>query len=143
MIQRKQTIWLLLAALSAYFMTRIPLYKGVLPGDAVKFFSTTESLLLFAVAAIGGLLALVAVFLFKNRKLQLKITTFGLLCSIALIFLEVWQTGLFKDQYLTANMQGTYYWGALLPVAMVIFFFLAISGIRKDEKLIKSLERFR
>jgi hypothetical protein len=30
-----------------------------------------------------------------------------------------------------------------MPILMVVFFFLTILGIRKDEKLIKSLERLR
>jgi hypothetical protein len=37
------------------------------------------------------------------------------------------------------------YWmiGAILPILMVILLFLAYRGIRKDEKLIKSLDRLR
>ena len=141
MIQRKQTLWLLIAAIAAFFLTRLPLYKGVMPGDVVKYFTATENLLLFATTAIAGLLGFAAIFLFKNRKLQLKLAVFGLLASIGLIALEVWQIDAFKANDIT--MTGTYYWGALLPIAMTMFFFLAISGIKKDEKLIKSLERFR
>jgi hypothetical protein len=40
-------------------------------------------------------------------------------------------------------LKTSYYWGALLPIAMIIFFILAVVNIRKDEKLIKSLDRFR
>ena len=141
MIQRKQTIWLLLAAIAAFLVTRIPLFQGVLPGNVFRYFSATESLLIFALDVIAGLLAFVAIFLFKNRKLQLKLAVFGLLASIVLVALEVIQISNFKQE--NVGVVGNYYWGALFPIAMVILFFLAISGIRKDEKLIKSLERFR
>jgi hypothetical protein len=61
--------------------------------------------------------------------------------SIALIALEVWQIGVFEKS--SGILKGTYYWGALLPIAMMIFFILAASNIRKDDKLIKSLDRLR
>ena len=141
MIQRVQTIWLLLAAVAGFFTTQIPLYAGVMAGDVSKKYFATESLLLFATAIIASLLAVIAIFLFKNRGTQIKFTSLGIVVSIILIALEVWQISSFQQ---TAGiLKGTYYWGALLPIAMTIFFILAAINIRKDNKLIKSLERFR
>lgn len=141
MIQRIQTVWLLLAAAVAFLMTRVALFAATLAGAPDKEYRTSENLLLFAITAIAGLLALAAVFLFKNRRLQSRLSFFGLLCSIVLIGLELWQ----YEQFRTANlnMTASYAWGSLLPIAIMIFFFMAIRGIRKDEKLIKSLNRFR
>lgn len=141
MIQRVQTIWLLLAAIAGFFTTQIPLYYGVMAGDITKKYLATESLLLFALSIIASLIAVVAIFLFKNRANQIKFTALGIIVSIALIALEVWQIGSFKQ--LAGMLKGTYYWGALLPIAMLIFFLLASSNIRKDIRLIKSLDRFR
>jgi hypothetical protein len=141
MIQRVQTIWLLLAVIIAFVLTTAPLYTGTMAGQVVKTFITKESLLLFAVTAITGLLALIAIFLFKNRKLQKRFTTFGILFSIALVGLEVWQISEFRQE--NSTLTGSYAWGALLPIALVFFFIMAASGIRKDEKLIKSLDRLR
>jgi hypothetical protein len=141
MIQRVQTIWLLLAAIAGFLTTRVPLYAGTLAGEVVKKYSATESLLLFAVTVITALFALIAVFLFKNRRTQMRFTALGLLMSVVLIALEVWQIGEFEKS--NAVLKGTYYWGALLPIAMVIFFILAAINIRRDEKLVKSLDRLR
>lgn len=141
MIRRVQTIWLLLAAVAGFLTTQVPLYSGTLVGEVVKKYYVTENLLLFALAVVAALLALIGIFLYKNRKTQLKFAGFGLVISIALIALEVWQTGNFEAS--NGVLKGSYYWGALLPISMMIFFILALSGIRKDEKLIKSLDRLR
>lgn len=141
MIQRVQTIWLLLAAIAGFLTTQVPLYAGTIVGEVVKKYYATENLLLFAVTIIASLFALIAIFLFKNRKNQMKFTGFGILMSVILIALEVWQIGSFEQS--NGILKGSYYWGALLPIAMTIFFILAASNIRKDNKLVKSLDRLR
>jgi hypothetical protein len=141
MIQRVQTIWLLLAAVAGFLTTQIPLYVGTMAGDARKEYVATESLLLFATAIVGSLLAVIAIFLYKNRSTQMKFTAFGIFVSVALIALEVWQIGSFESA--NGILKGTYYWGSLFPIAMAIFFFLAAINIRKDNKLVKSLDRLR
>jgi FtsH-binding integral membrane protein len=141
MIQRKQTIWLLLAAITGFLITRVPLYAGTLAGETVRRFTATESLLLFAVAIVAALIGLIAVFLFKNRPLQMKLTVLGTIVSIGFIALEVWKIGEFEQS--NALLKGSYYWGALLPIAMAVFLILAAIHIRKDEKLVKSLDRLR
>lgn len=141
MIQRIQTIWLLLAAVAGFLITQVPLYQGTLASQTVKRYFATESLLLFAVAIIAALSALIAIFLFKNRSAQIKLTIFGILASVAFIALEVWQA----DNFSKSNgiLKLSYLWGALLPVAMIFFFILAAKNIRKDRKLVKSLDRLR
>jgi hypothetical protein len=141
MIQRVQTIWLLLAAIAGFLLTRVPLYEGTLAGESIKKHFASESLLLLAVAIIAALSALIAVFLFKNRSVQMKLTLLGMLASVAFIALEVMQAEQFGK---TAGiLKLSYLWGALLPVAMILFLILAAVNIRKDNKLVKSLERLR
>ncbi len=141
MIQRIQTIWLLLAAVAGFFTTQIPLYVGTLAGEQIKEFKATQSLLIFAVAIVAALLALIAIFLFKNRKTQMKFVAFGILAAVGVIALIVWQVGDFQKD--NPFLSGSYYWGSLLPIAMIVFFILAAINIRKDNKLVKSLDRLR
>lgn len=141
MIQRVQTIWLLLAAIAGFLITQVPIYEGTLAGQAVKKYFATQSLLLFAVAIIAALSALIAVFLFKNRSVQIKLTILGILSCVAFIALEVWQAQKFVSS--AGILKLSYLWGALLPVAMIVFFILAAINIRKDNKLVKSLDRLR
>jgi hypothetical protein len=71
----------------------------------------------------------------------MKFTALGIVASIILIALEVWKISEFEEA--NGAVKGTYYWGALLPIAMAIFFVLAAINIRKDNKLVKSLDRLR
>lgn len=141
MIQRIQSIWLLLAAVFGVLYTQVPAYILSVAGNVVKKFEPTESLLLFAVSIAVALLALVTIFLYKKRTLQFKLSIIGFLASIGIVALEVSQVNNYASS--VPLSKGSYYWGSLLPIAMAVFFILASSGIRKDEKLVKSLDRLR
>lgn len=141
MIQRIQSIWFLLAGVAGMLTYKLPIWSGTLQDNSLKNFLGTENLLYFAANIATVLLAFVAIFMFKNRNLQKNLGWFGLLLSIVLIGLEVYVV---SDYESTLNLkQASWKFGALMPILMIIFFFLAIQGIRKDEKLIKSLERLR
>lgn len=142
MIQRIQTIWLLLAAACGFLYTQVPLLTAsLLENNIEKDFYTKESLLLFAVDILVALLALISIFLFKNRPLQIRLTLFAILGSLGLIALEVWQLQKFQTD--NPLYKGTYAWGSLIPIVMTVFLVLALINIRKDQKLVKSLDRLR
>jgi hypothetical protein len=141
MIQRLQSIWLVLAAICGFALTQVPLFIGRLTNDIVKKIIATESLLLFAVSVGVACLAAACIFLYKNRPLQFKLSVVGVVLSILIVCLEVWYIEKFKAS--TQIIRGTYYWGGLLPIAMTVLFFLAARGIYKDERLVKSLDRLR
>lgn len=141
MIQRIQSVWLLLAAVCGFALTEVPLFIARMPNNVIKNVLGTESLAFFA-ASIGiACLALACIFLFKKRTLQFKLSVIGVIASALLTLLEVWQTEKLKTG--TQLVKGSYYWGGLLPIAMIIFFILAARGIYRDERLIKSLDRLR
>lgn len=142
MIQRIQTLWLIIVALTAFATSRLTLYVGILPDNTEFPFLLSANLLLAIVIIILGILALICLFLYKNRKLQFKLSVMGLIFSIGFLFLEYYIVeNVFKP---SKNIQtGSYQIGALLPVLMVVFYFLAARGIYKDEKLVKSMNRLR
>jgi Domain of unknown function (DUF4293) len=141
MIQRVQSIWLLLVALSAFATYELPIYSGHLPDNSQKKFFIPDNFLLFLLVCGLGALALVCIFLFKKRGLQFRLAIFGVLISILLIFLEYTITANFKQE--NKIQSGSYYLGAMTPVAMVVFFVLAARGVYKDEKLVKSMDKLR
>lgn len=116
------------------------MYKGE-SAPGVMYFSAPQDYLLFAITSLAALLALIAIFLFRDRKSQLKWTFLGLLITLGAIASVVWRMNAFKEN--NAALTFSFYWGALLPIAMFVFFVLAAINIRKDEKLIKSLDRLR
>jgi FtsH-binding integral membrane protein len=141
MVQRIQSIWLLLAAILAFVFTQVPIFISTIAGNVAKRFFPTESLLLFALSVAIGLLAVACIFLYKNRPLQLKLSIIGILACVILIALEVWQISRFEAD--NSILKGSYYWGSLIPIGAMVCFILAASAIRKDEKLVKSLDRLR
>ena len=75
MIQRIQSIWLLLAAAAAFLTLRFSFYSGNMLAEdgATKVFKslTAQSNILLTILSAGvGLAALISVFLYKNRKQQ-------------------------------------------------------------------------
>lgn len=140
MIQRIQTLWLIIVAITAFATSRLVLFEGDLPTGPVPF-KFANSLILSIVIIALGLLALICLFLFKNRKLQFKLSVTGLIFSIGFLFLEYFMVEGFKKE--NSILTGSYQLGALLPVLMIVFFFLAARGIYRDEKLVKSMDRLR
>lgn len=130
MLQRIQSIWLLLAAACAFLSFQFPFYTGTnaeLIPSAVLDGKTTIPIIL-ATSAVG-IIALICIFLYKNRKLQLRLTV---LC----IALEALSIFLYYSQVKTFTA-GTYALTALLQGCIVFFLFLAARGINHDEKIIR------
>jgi len=145
MIQRKQSIWLLLAALlnAAVFLganfsieTRI---QNVLQTNRYTVLQHLPSTL-FILAAI--VLALIAIFLFRKRPLQMKMSLLALLATMAYCFIN-WMR--IKEIFTNNKMISNYSFGlaSITPYFAIVFILLACLGIQKDEKLVKSLDRLR
>lgn len=137
MIQRIQSVWLLLAGVLALLTVQFPTYSGMNTGE------TTFKLLNGREAGFGALfvtilvavLAFVAIGMYKNRPMQLKLCVGGLLAEAVLFFLYYRQISHFT--------QGTYALASLLHPVIILLFVLAAKGIREDEKLIRESDRLR
>ena len=136
MIQRIQTLWLLLASICAFASVKLPFYFGSLevPGPTVTITPYDNFMLLVFVIATA-LMALVSIFLFSNRSLQIKMCIVGLVLSLA----NLMHYFLYMKNFKTGGLSLYSALSFLVPV----FFILAIIGIYKDQKLLKSLDRLR
>lgn len=136
MIQRKQSIFLILAALISGISAWVAHLWKTMDGDWVKPEDNVAAGLLFL---ISTLLSLFALFFFKNRKLQIQVTVMNIILNFLLIgYLIYGLTNLpggFKD-----SEKGI---GLLSPFAVIVLLMLANHFIRKDEELVKSVDRFR
>lgn len=137
MIQRIQSVWLLLATICAFLTINFSYYSGTnLQGVPYqKLTGVSGGFLIMAVTIIIGSLAFVNIFLFKNRILQLRLCVLGIALEALLIFLYYRSIGNFT--------QGTYSLTAILHPGIILFFVMAARGINKDEKLIKDSDRLR
>lgn len=132
-----------MVALAAFATYTLTLYAGKTADTAVaeKILLLADDFLLVIPIIAIGILAIICIFLYKNRTLQFRLSLLGMFLSIGFIFLEYFRVeGFKKDNLIQA---GSYQLGALLPIVMVIFFFMAARGIYRDQKLIKSMDRLR
>ncbi|MFB0925309.1 MAG: DUF4293 family protein [Vicingaceae bacterium] len=94
---------------------------------------------------IVQLVALVAILLFKNRSLQIKI---GKLI-ILLIAFQIAAIVMYSDTVKSLmdvspeDVVISFKFGAVLPVISLICAYLAVYYIRKDDKLVRSADRLR
>ena len=135
MIQRIQTIYLLLASLCAFLTLKFPLYSGSNATGAFVEVNGQFNILLMIITVVVATLAAVCIFLFKNRRLQIRLVFAGLVLQIGCLALYYSQINNFAN--------GNFALGSVLSFAVVLFFILAISAINKDQKLVKSLDRLR
>jgi len=137
MIQRIQSIWLLLAAVFAFLTFKLPFYQGaILQATNTKPEVDAQSTIwLTILAALTGALAFINIFFFNNRKLQLRMCVFGIILSAGLVALCFAEMAKFTNGSLALS--------CVIYFAIIAFYILALNGIRKDEKLIKSMDRLR
>lgn len=137
MLQRIQTIWLFLAAVCIFLTLKFSTYSGTNKEMVSPYFlKGTENLVLMFVTIAAGIIPLVAIFLYAQRKLQLRMAILAILLQLGLIFLYYREVETFIGK-------GAISLTAALHVLALIFIFLAIRGISADDKLIKDSNRLR
>ena len=139
MIQRIQTIWLFLAAVAAFLTFKLSFFSGNMAGPnqtkTFTYLTAASNMVILVFTVAVGIAALISVFLYKNRKLQMRITLAAMLLSLLTIVLYYNQTRLFAE--------GNYDLTALVALVIPVLLILATKGIYNDQKLVKSLDRLR
>jgi len=143
MLQRIQTIWLLLASICVMASLKVSFYTGnIIPvgemTNVVKTFTELNgmyNIITNILTVTIGVLSLITIFLYSNRKLQLKLIFVGIMLEI-LLFAE-YQVSIKKFT------EGSIAIGSMLQFLVLIFFYLAIKGISKDNKIIADSDRLR
>lgn len=160
MIQRVQSIFLLISSICMILFLFLPVWLKLDPasGEMYKVFSTfmlyqenAESIMQYiylpyaysgGVAVLTVIIAWIEIFKYKNRLTQIKLGTLNsLLMTGSLVFL-VYLTYNAQNEILP-NILGEYKLGLFMPAIALIFNSIANRYIRKDEKLVKSVDRIR
>lgn len=147
MIQRIQSIFLLLAGVSAFALFAVPfgttpepVAESVIYADGVYNIKDSVGLLILFCAA--GALALISIFLYNNRKSQLLIGRFAIIANIiGFILVIIFYVN--NAAELTSINDQENYLGFSLPIAFLVFAILAQRAITKDENLVRSSDRLR
>ncbi len=156
MIQRKQTLFLLLAVIASVFCLFLPIASfqpvGMGGETAIHCLGTVSGetglqidatcVPLFVLCALSAVLSLVTIFMYKNRKLQLN------LCAINLLFSVLWYIdyalmllGIVGLENAEGKAQVSF--AACLPLVAIILVALARKGVNDDEKLVRAADRIR
>jgi hypothetical protein len=141
MIQRIQSVWLLVAAIMMALLFYFPTYE--FNGNVKPPLNIGEDFLAIIMVALSIGLSLFAIFKFKNRKHQIALTWLNILLCIGLQVWLVVRVNNITSGLDYATIRGHYWIGLFIPIITIILLFLAKAGINKDQKLVKSLDRLR
>lgn len=136
MIQRRQSLYLLVVViLNGLLLSYVPLWKQ--QDNSWAFASDFVESLIAIIASL--VLALISIFLFKKRKLQFVLGRLNILINFFAIGFFVY-TALNLPGEMEISEKGI---GGLIPLVSIVFLALANKAIKKDEDLVKSVDRFR
>ena len=158
MIQRIQTVFLALVVLLGVAASFFPILKfiGMDSSALMNLYKTTvvensdiiltKNMGVGAIQGIVQLVALAAIFLFKNRSLQIKIGKLIILLIAFQIAAIVMYSDTVKSVLIASEGNEpaiSFELGAIIPLLSLICTYLAIHFIKKDDKLVRSADRLR
>lgn len=142
MIQRVQTLWLLIAAIAIFLTLKFSFYSGTLSNtstivtkDLFHSMAASDNLLIMVLSSALGSALVINIFLFKHRMLQFRICILAILLEVLILFLYYRETKLYTN--------GTLDIWSIFHLVVIVALILAARGIYKDEKLIKDSNRLR
>ena len=162
MIQRRQTIFMFLAAIISALLFFMPLASFDNGTTIMKFtifgiqnpienisLSGTYTWPLVVLAVLMTAAPIVTALLYKKRELQVRLCRLNMLTNIVfigLVFLY-YEADILKvisavegDTY---QLDVAYFFGTVIPIVNLLLEIFAIRGIKKDIELLKSIDRLR
>ncbi len=153
MLQRIQSVFLLLTALTSALMFFMPVALLIVPNAPVYEFYTTKVIEIQSTSPFVAwnwtslilnilitALAFVTIFLYKKRFLQLRLCIVNIILMLGMIVL-MWLQVNHMTQELDAESQLKL--SFCFPLVGIILTWLALRGIIKDIALLKSYDRIR
>ncbi|OGX84836.1 DUF4293 family protein [Hymenobacter coccineus] len=158
MIQRIQSVFLLLLALAMLATAALPLWTKTDPLTNGSLTLTAFNLYRGPSAAAGEVVAsawpigalaitaaataLYAIFQYRRRSVQLLVCSLNLLLVVATLGAAFLYSSR-ADAMLNVKMEGHYLAGFYLPTLALVLNLLASRYIRQDERLVRSMDRLR
>ena len=131
MIQRIQSIYLLIATISMTLMSfKIPIYTL-----NETLYMAQDDTKMFVLTIVGAIFSLLGLLMFKNRKFQMKLIR---LTVLILMIIGVRIFMLFHKFEVVLN-NSFLFLSAFTLIALV----LGYRGVKKDDDLVRSVDRIR
>lgn len=152
MIQRKQTLFLVLAVIASVCCLSMPLATlmptgmsatsqvfnlWIADGNGSHDFSTWP---LFAVLLLSAASGFLSIFLYKNRRRQAAVCVANIFLLLAWYLLFAWLV--FSGEQSAASTLVPEI-PLALPAVAIVLYFMARQGIMADERLVRSMDRIR
>ncbi|SIS83081.1 protein of unknown function [Kaistella chaponensis] len=129
MLQRIQTVWIFLAILSAVFL--------FVTGQDISLFGSTPFITI--ICAVMILVEFFSILSYKNRKRQILLNTISIFINALLLgSLAYWLLTLSGGMQFPEKGIEPFF-----PFLSMICLFIANVFIRKDDRLVKSVDRLR
>ncbi|GGG96940.1 hypothetical protein GCM10011416_13540 [Polaribacter pacificus] len=144
MIQRIQSVYLFLAALVSGGLIYVFNLWTLKTGVQVMAFDllSNESILLKTIPfsyLLSALLSFIAIFIFKNRQLQFVLGRLNMLINLYLLGVLIYVSQTISGE-MSISEKGI---GMFIPTIAVLLLVMANRAIKKDEDLVKSVDRLR
>ncbi len=102
--------------------------------------STHLNTALFSLLGVSAIIALISILSFKNRKLQASMISFNFGAVLGILALMYFYS--FYMDYINEANNTLQIW-IIIPLFLLFFNYLALRAVLRDERLIRSMERFR
>ena len=136
MIQRIQTIYLLIAFITTGILPFVfPLWADV-SGKDYFFMKNMAYVVLFGLSTTLTVFSIIS---YKKRQTQFVIGRLNIISNLILLGLFVYRS-LNLSGETSVSEKGI---GMFLPIVSIVFLVLANKAIKKDEDLVKSVDRLR
>ncbi|MDX1463727.1 MAG: DUF4293 domain-containing protein [Marinirhabdus sp.] len=136
MLQRIQTIYILL---SAIVMVCLYTWFPSITDQEGTVVIARDEYLVFGLIFVSIALAVISILSFKKRQLQFVLNRLNIISNFVLLGVFVYRSLMVSGETLVSE-KGI---GVLLPIISIVFLVLANKAIKKDEDLVKSVDRLR
>ena len=136
MIQRIQTIYLVV---SAIIMGALFMWFPVVLGKDGSIIMERNEPLVFGLIFVSIALAIISILSFKKRQLQLVLNRLNIISDFVLLGVFVYRLLTLSGETIVSE-KGI---GVLFPIISIVFLVLANKAIKRDEDLVKSVDRLR
>ncbi|MDD3567326.1 MAG: DUF4293 domain-containing protein [Bacteroidales bacterium] len=152
MIQRIQTVFLIIATVLMVFVVFMPIAQVIAPDDKVYelgfkgllgsdgAFPTFSSVPLSILIAICLGLCVTIILLFKRRMIQIRLSVINIVLLLGLQGLMYYYV---RAAQVATDGVASYTLLFIFPLATAVLVFLALRAIARDEALVRSLDRLR
>ncbi len=136
MLQRIQTVYLLLAAICSGGLIFV---FHLWTTNTESFVFAKDNIYYLAMFLGSAILSLISIFGYKNRKSQFVMNRLNIILNFILLGFFVYQS-LNLSGEADVSEKGI---GIVLPALSIVLLVLANKAIKKDEDLVKSVDRLR